>query len=182
MPIFYRVRPFVKGSLARTRRVEQNAIKNLAKMTPLLTRIERHSDIWRVHAFEILQKLRNALAGRLVRDNKGIREIFRELRRLATRRRRHIENEKIIFVNFPICKQIHRVCGRKFLNIKIADEMVDAHAETAFKWVKIHLAISHKNSWNSGFMKKPTISFEAIFYGFFKSRFDANRAKNRLFK
>ncbi len=143
-------------------------------MSPLLPRIERYRDIWRMHAFKILQKLRNSLARRLVRNNKRIWKIFSKLRCLATRRRCHIKNQEFVFMNLTICQQIHRMRGRKFLNIKIPNQVIHAHTQTAFQWIKIRSTISRKNPRHRCWRENPSIRFQTRFDLIFESWLDTN--------
>lgn len=69
VPVFHGICPLVEGSFPAARSIEENAVECLGKVSPLLSGIERDSDMRCSHSFEILEELRYAVATRFVRDD-----------------------------------------------------------------------------------------------------------------
>lgn len=179
VPIFRRVGSLVERPFATARRIEQDAVKNLAIFFPLLSRIERHADVHTRHAFEVLQELWDALARRLVRDDKTLWKIFRELCRLAAGTRRHIEYQKTVGVNSVISKERYRMRRSQFLDIKIPDKMIQRITNSAFDRIKILSAVEAVHALDIGRLENPSVRFQMRDNGCLHSWSCANRTRNR---
>ena len=95
MPVLGRVGSLIESAFSTTRSIEKDTIKYFWRMSEILPRIERDSDIHASHAIEILEELRYPLTSWFIRDDKGVWIHFCQLSRLSTRACSHIEYEKI---------------------------------------------------------------------------------------
>ena len=111
VPVLHSVGSLVESSLATTGSIEEYPVKSLRYVFPILSWIERDTDMRSLHAFEVLQELWDALTSWFVRYNPRIREVFCELSCLASRAGRHIQYQEGIILYTTICKYIDGCCS-----------------------------------------------------------------------
>lgn len=144
--------------------IEEDTIEDLCLSCEILSWIEGHSDIQTSHTIEVLQELRDAFTRGLIRDDETLRKILRELCRLSTWARCHIQYEKWLIRDLSIGEDMDWVSSSQFLDIKIAHQVVECIAESSLERIEVGNTIDLEAHCNIRFLQYIPIFFQVFLH------------------